>query len=898
MLEFHGNFGTLAFIPHGHCYLWKPGLVWLHVLSDGLIALAYFSIPVALLYFVRQRRDLPYPWLFQLFGAFIVACGLTHAMEIWTLWHPIYWVSGALKSVTAIASLTTASALIPVIPQALALPTRSDLEAVKVALEISERKAAEAALATSKQRYQDLVENSPDIIERFDLQLRHLYVSPALTQITGIAAEDFLGKNCRDMGMSEPMVNTWEAAAAALLATGQKQVIEFSSPTLNGIRFFEMAIAPEWSDQQTIESILCISRDITERKQAEAALQTSEERLRLALTAARQGLYDLNLKTGEVIVSPEYIQMLNYDLEGFQETNAKWSDRLHPDERAAVYQVYEDYITGRRKDYRVEFRQRDKTGEWKWVLSTGKIVSWDEQGNPLRMIGTHTDISDLKQAEADRLQAEKLRLELNLLETLLNTLLGGYWDWDIPHHSTYMSPGLKRMFGYEDQELPNLTAAWQALIFAADLPGMLECFDRHIQSHSEIPYYNEVRYRHKDGTTVWVICVGQVIEWDTSGQPLRMIGCHVDITRLKQAEATLRQSEATNRALMSAIPDLVIWIDQDGTYLNALGSGKSLKLAKSLPEQIGANIYDLLPYKLARERMHYIQKALQTNEPQVYEYQFEIRGEVRDEEARIVLCGEHQVLCIVRDITDRKLNEATLLRTQAQLEASNRELEAFAYSVSHDLRSPLRAIDGFSKALLEDYGDQFDAEGKDYFDRIRHNVQRMGLLIEDLLNLSRISRSEMRYVEVNLSALVQEQIEELQASDSQRQVEFVVAPEAIVSADLTLMRVVISNLLENAWKFTSHRSSARIEFGIIRQDGQLVCFVSDNGAGFDMNYASMLFGVFQRLHNTHEFPGTGIGLATVQRVIHRHGGQIWAKAAVEQGAAIYFTISPFTRARA
>jgi len=242
------------------------------------------------------------------------------------------------------------------------------------------------------------------------------------------------------------------------------------------------------------------------------------------------------------------------------------------------------------------------------------------------------------------------------------------------------------------------------------------------------------------------------------------------------------------------------------------------------------------------------------------------------------------------DITNRKQAEAQLLQTTAQLQASNRELEAFAYSVSHDLRSPLRAIDGFSKALLEDYGDQFDEEGKDYFDRIRRNVSRMGTLIDDLLRLSRVSRSEMEYSMVNLSALVREQVNDLQAVEPERQVTTVIAPDVMVLADLTLMRVVISNLIQNAWKFTSHHATARIEFGIVQLEGQPVYFLRDDGAGFDMAYVKMLFGVFQRLHNTHEFPGTGIGLATVQRVIHRHGGEIWAEGAVEQGATIYFTI--------
>ena len=239
---------------------------------------------------------------------------------------------------------------------------------------------------------------------------------------------------------------------------------------------------------------------------------------------------------------------------------------------------------------------------------------------------------------------------------------------------------------------------------------------------------------------------------------------------------------------------------------------------------------------------------------------------------------------------DRLQAEERIRRYTAQLEASNQELEAFAYSVSHDLRAPLRAIDGFSKILMEDYGESFDREGQDYFTRIHKNVDRMGMLIDDLLSLSRVSRSEISYTTVNLSTLAQELMDELLASEPERQVEFVSPPEAIVSADATLMRVAMSNLLQNAWKFTSLEPKARIEFSTIHQEGEKIYCVRDNGAGFDMNYAQMLFGVFQRLHRSDQFPGTGIGLATVQRVIHRHGGRVWAEAAPDQGANFYFTL--------
>ena len=226
----------------------------------------------------------------------------------------------------------------------------------------------------------------------------------------------------------------------------------------------------------------------------------------------------------------------------------------------------------------------------------------------------------------------------------------------------------------------------------------------------------------------------------------------------------------------------------------------------------------------------------------------------------------------------------------ADLETANKELEAFSYSVSHDLRAPLRSIDGFSLALLEDFGDQLDAEGQEYLQRMRHGVQRMGRLIDDLLNLSRTAQGPLSRKMVDMTALADRIIADLRESTPQRQVEVRLAEELVVSADPNLLAVALNNLLENAWKYTGNRQRARIEFGVTREKGEEVFYIRDNGTGFDMNYANKLFGVFQRLHKTDEFSGTGIGLATVQRVIHRHGGQVWAEAAVGEGATFFFTL--------
>jgi signal transduction histidine kinase len=242
-------------------------------------------------------------------------------------------------------------------------------------------------------------------------------------------------------------------------------------------------------------------------------------------------------------------------------------------------------------------------------------------------------------------------------------------------------------------------------------------------------------------------------------------------------------------------------------------------------------------------------------------------------------------LITARTSLEQKVRERTV-----QLEDLNKELEAFIYSVSHDLRAPLRSINGFSQAILEDYKERLDEQGRDYLNRIRAASQRMGQLIDDMLRLSRVTRVEMIIEKVNISEVAQVVAHELQKTEPERRVEFIIQKGISLKGDVNLLKIVLENLLDNAWKFTGKNPETRIEFGSMQRDGESVYFVRDNGAGFDMAYADKLFVPFQRLHSIAEFPGTGIGLAIVQRIVRRHGGNIWAEAEVGKGATFYFTI--------
>jgi light-regulated signal transduction histidine kinase (bacteriophytochrome) len=260
--------------------------------------------------------------------------------------------------------------------------------------------------------------------------------------------------------------------------------------------------------------------------------------------------------------------------------------------------------------------------------------------------------------------------------------------------------------------------------------------------------------------------------------------------------------------------------------------------------------------------------------------------------------GKPCILTICNDITQRKQAEEKLKLTMnnlehstTQLQATNKELESFSYSVSHDLRSPLRSIDGFSQALLEDYTAKLDETGKDYLNRLRNASQKMGELIDGLLRLSRLTRSEMHKEKVDLGALAKDIIDRLKETHPKRHVKFTLGNDLVANGDPLMMRVLLENLLGNAWKFTAKTQNAEIELGRRVNGAQKTFFIRDNGAGFDIAFRDKLFGAFQRLHDISEFPGTGIGLATVQRIINRHGGNISAEGEVGKGATFYFGLN-------
>lgn len=619
-------------MPHGFCYFWNPGLVWLHVISDSLIALSYYTIPVALFWFVRKRRDVPFSWMFILFALFIVSCGSTHLMEVWNIWHANYWIDGVLKAITAAVSIPTAILLIVYLPKALKLPSIRD----------------------------------------------------------------------------------WARVTARL------------------------------------------ENEVRERREIELDLRISEAAYR---------------------------------------------------EQAELLELTQDAMFVRRLDRTIVY----------WNRASEHLYGWRTEEVRGRIS------NDLLQTVFPKPLAE---IEADVLDQ-------GYWAGEILH-------------------------------------------------------------RHRDGTEI-VISSRWALRRDSAGNPEAILESNRDITQHVREEKRFRE-------FLESAPDAMVIVDRSGCIQLVNAQAENL-FGYSREELIGQPVEKLMPRRFHESQLKYRDAYSQSPRTRSMGVGLELYGLRKDGSEfpiEISLSPLHTakgdlVSSAIRDVTDRRRADENIQRLNVELKqkvleisAVNAELEAFSYSVSHDLRAPLRHIDGFARILQEDHANELAEDGRHQLDRILTAVTHMGHLVDDLLNLARIGRKGIVRQRADLNEIVRQVIEELGVEE--RAIEWRIEPLPKVDGDPGLLKLVFFNLLANAAKFTRARQPAVIEVGTRGTPESPVFFVRDNGVGFDPQYADKLFGVFQRLHRQEEFEGTGIGLATVQRIIRRHGGEIRAEATVDKGATFLFTL--------
>jgi PAS domain S-box-containing protein len=734
-----------------------------------------------------------------------------------------------------------------------------------------------------------------DPICRWRVDTTLTFVNDAYCRLHGRPADQLVGRRLFDLlaaagadGSAEQIIRR---VLASLRPSAATYAYEHAYPYAGGAQWMQWTNRGVFDESGALVEVQSVGRDITEYKIAVEHWRDSEARYRLLAEHSRDPIARLALDGTCIYMSPAFRLLTGFDPNEIIGENP--ATHCHPDDWPAVVAAG-DTLPDHPDGVVLTYRTRHRTRGWVWVESAIRPVR-DAAGAVVEYILVARDI-EARQAAETALRESEQRLDLALSAAEM-----GLWDWDLDRQAIMHDARWAAQLGYTPAQVNPLPEPWHKMLHPADRQDVAERLRAHLDGETDI-YVSEHRLRARNGEWRWVHARGRVVARTPDGTPRRMLGLQRDISDRVRADEALRASEAQLRALIENVPDFVSVVGLDGilTYLNR--SGTSTDKASVL----GRHFAEFADARHRAELQQRFDQAVATGTMQV----IELRGTGPEGAntwfvSRMVPIVRAGAVCAVTMITSevtsqheredslRRFNaelEARVNARTAELQASLRELESFSYSVSHDLRAPLRAIDGFSQALAEDYGTRLDAAGLEYLNRVRNAAQRMGELIDDLLGLARVMRKDLAVGPTRIGTLAREVASELERGDAKRTGAFHIDETLVANGDPVLLRAALANLLGNAWKFTRRRVDARIEFGLDQRDGESVFYVRDNGVGFDMAYATKLFRPFQRLHEPGEFEGTGIGLATVQRIIARHGGWIWAESTPNAGATFYFTL--------
>jgi PAS domain S-box-containing protein len=754
---------------------------------------------------------------------------------------------------------------------------------------LAERHAEEVTrdLRQSEARFRDLAELSSDWYWEQDAQFRFTQISGGVYSKSGVDPSSTIGRLRWEMPAGEDSGAEWAEHRAQLQRHEPFRDFTYRMQVSDGdLRWFTISGRPVFAPDGRFAGYRGTGSDITDRKQSESALRRERDFAASLVNTAPVIILLLDPRGVIQHVNPYFEQLTGYRLDEVK--GREWFAAFIPErDRERIRRLFQDALHDdpTRGNINPIVIRSGEEREIEWNAQAMR----DDQGLIASVLAIGLDVTERQQAG----------IQLRLAATVFENSREGVTMTDARQNIISVNRAFTEITGYEMDEVigknPRIlqsgrqdTAFYKAMWTSIREKGY---------------WSGEIWNRRKTGE-IYPELLSITEVRDAQGDPIHYIGVFTDITELKQAEQALRESEALlNKA--QEVAQTGSWtLDASTNRLDwSRETYRIFGIAPGIPLSYALFLECLHPddHKAVEDAWN---NALQ-GAPYDIEHRIVVAGTEKwvRERAELIFDGEGRLLRgigTVQDITKlkraqqeiRQLNESLEQRVRertAALEASNRELEAFSYSVSHDLRAPLRGIDGFAHILAEDYGGRLDEAGRGYLQRIRQASQRLSQTIDDMIELARITRAPLHRRVVDLSTLARAILLEL-AQASRHRPEIAIAESVTAQADPTLLRVALENLLDNAWKFTSRTEPARIEFGTQDIDGERNFFVRDNGAGFDPAYADKLFLPFQRLHRPDEFAGTGIGLATVQRIIQRHGGRIRAEGSPGSGAVIYFTL--------
>jgi PAS domain S-box-containing protein len=631
---------------------------------------------------------------------------------------------------------------------------------------------------------------------------------------------------------------------------------------------------------------------LTRIQEQTVALRENEERLRLALEASRTAPWNWDIINDRIFWGEQLHRLHGLKPGEFRGTRQHFMETVHPGDRERLERAIQITLE-KREHFICQYRVRWPDGQTHYLLSRGNAF-FSPEGKPLTMTGVTLDVTQERRAE------ETQAFLAAIVQSSDDAIVGK----DMESRVLSWNAGAERMFGYTQAEMLGQPIT---RLISPDRPDEETVVMEEVKQ-GKTRHFETVRI-HKENRVVEVSLTVSPIR-NAAGEIVGVSSIARDITERKRSEEALERHAAVLReqAQLLELTTVMARDLEDRVILWNRGMERMYGFTKA--EALGQVSHDLLgtkfPAPLERLRKQLFETGMWEGEL----IHTTRSGRSLHVSSQWVLYRDKEgkplaILEVENDITARKAAEEEVIRINAALEQrvaertvellnANHEMEAFTYSVAHDLRAPLRHVDAFSRILLEDFADQLPAEGKNYLEHIRSGSRNMSQLVDDLLNLARVGRQEIKRTAAPLTPIVEQVLRELSQETNGRNITWMIHPLPMADFDPGLVKQVFTNLLSNAVKYSRPRETAIIEVGVKKNNGQPAVFVRDNGVGFSMKYADKLFGVFQRLHRAEDFEGTGIGLATVQRIIRKHGGSVWAEAELDKGATFYFTLPGLT----